>query len=159
MTDNAQQGNNMSASAQGAPKPIGNKPPGTEARPEPKERRGAGSGADANRTRERNLVDWPPEPKTHAEHVEELLQQAQDNEDYNAEVNAAQTDVARNAIELVGHATYPLSDPKLEQESREQVLDEYKTANDPAARKERLKGEMDARAKRDRKQAELAGVK
>jgi hypothetical protein len=151
MTDQAQQGNNQSASAQGAPRPTGNKAPGTE-------QRGAGSGADANATRTRSLVDWPPPPKTHAEHVEELLEQAQINEDYNNAVNEAQTAVAAGAREVIGDSVYPL-DAKGEEESRAQVLEDFKNENDPAEKKKRLKGEMDARAKRDKAQADAMYAK
>jgi hypothetical protein len=205
MTDNAQQGNNLSSSAQGAPKPTGDKPEGTEAgeltqgaarkagtggraigaprtsetdpskqgassaraafqgdhpqrssavRERVRDPRGAGSGENANATRGRNLVDWPPEPMTHAEHVEELLEIAQENEDYNKAVNEAQTAVTAEALGRVGFATYPLGDPKLEEESRQQVLDEFVRANDPKARAKTLDGEMEARAKRDQIQAE-----
>jgi hypothetical protein len=152
MTDTAQQGNNPpSPSTQ--QKTQGNRPQGS-AQP-----RGAGSGASANATRSRNLVDWPPPIKTHAEHVEELEEQAQENEDYNKAVNDAQTNVVKNAMEIVGHPTYPLSDPELESESRQQVLEDYLAANDPAKKKERLKGEMDARAKRDKAQADAMYAK
>ena len=209
MTDQAQQGNNMSASAQGAPKPTGDKPRGTEserlsqgapragvgagssgasgraigaprtrepedtgpgssaraafygdhpqrsasareaAREEP---RGAGSGEDAKFARARSIIDWPPKPISHAQHVEELLEIAQENEDHNNRVNEEQTSIVREAAERIGFATYPLGDPQLEEESRNQVLDDYKKANDPVNRRERLQGEMDARAARDRKQ-------
>jgi hypothetical protein len=145
MTDNAQQGNNMSSSAQGAPKPTGNKPQGTEAV------RGAGSGKDANTTRERNLVDWPPPVKSHGDHVDELLEQAQDNEDYNRDVNEEQTRLTKEIRDRIGH---PQGDPLNDEEERERVKQQFIDENDPAKKKERLKGEMDARAKRDKAQAE-----
>jgi hypothetical protein len=148
MTDNAQQGNNMSASAQGAPV-VGNKPP---ARKEP---RGAGRGEEANATRGVSLVDWPPEPKSHRQHVEELLQQAQDNEDYNLDVNEAMTETAAAATELMSKTANPL-DAEGEEKSRAEVLQQYKDENDPAERKKRLEGEMKARAERDKKQAAAA---
>jgi hypothetical protein len=197
MTDNAQQGNNLSASAQGAPKPTGDKPEGTErgklsqgapraigaprtkqseeearasgraafqgdhpqrsamvrekARGEA-EQRGAGTGEEANVTRMRSLVEWPPAPLTHAEHVEELLEIAQENEDYNAQANEEATAVNRNAMTLVGRAAYPLGDPKLEQESRDQVLNDYRNSHNPSLKRDRLLGEMEARAARDHKQ-------
>ena len=197
MTDNAQQGNNLSASAQGAPKPTGDKPEGLErgklsqgapraigaprttenaedqqnsaraafqgdhpqrsaavrerARGD-REQRGAGTGEEANVTRLRSLIEWPPAPLTHAQHVEELLEIAQENEDFNAAANEEATAVTRNAMTLVGRATYPLGDPALENESREGVLKDYRDAHDPGMKRERLLGEMEARAARDRKQ-------
>jgi hypothetical protein len=213
MTDTAQRGNNLPSSAQGAPKPNGDKPKGTEAghlsqgaprtdagqkpaigaartktedgtvgastaraafqgdHPQRSaavregargevEQRGAGSGEDAKFTRTRSLVEWPPEPLTHAEHVEELLEIAQENEDYNNRVNKEQTAITRDALTRIGSAAFPLGDPKLEQESRDKVLEDYKRERDPATRRERLKGEMEARAARDRKQEEqMYGMK
>jgi hypothetical protein len=219
MTDNAQQGNNMSSSAQGAPKPTGDKPQGTEAgrvsqgaprtdqreagraaigAPRAKkedeenddptlgntavaafygdhpqrsaaarerargdaEQRGAGSGENANATRGRSLIDWPPTPLTHAEHVEELLEMAQENEDYNARVNEEQVAVVRNESQLIGRALYPIGDPKLEEQSRADAVEDYRHSHDRNWKMERLRGEMEARASRDRKQEEeMYGMK
>lgn len=113
--------------------------------------RGAGSGEKATATRSRNIVDWPPEPKTHEEHVDELEQQAQDAADFNTELNNAQVEANKKIAPLLAN---PQGDPeKAEEESREASK---ASIFDPEKRKAALKGEMDARAKRDRAQAAAA---
>jgi hypothetical protein len=200
MTDNAQQLNNKSASAQGAPPPQGDKEakaslkekaqPGkfergrhTTKKGEPeesetrkrieageldpqlanqhpqritvkKEPRGAGSGEEANATRGRTLIDWPGPTMSHEEHVEELLTIAQVNEDFNNEMNRAVYDRSQRTLDL-------LRDPPNPADGEEQSTPEaYEAArlayegSDPFNRVERIRGEMDARAARDRKQVE-----
>jgi hypothetical protein len=198
MTDNAQQGNNLSSSAQGAPKPTGDKPRGTEADKAAQQgtkteahsiqrdaateeavrtgkfgvtrsqlsdtddthsegekkrgdRRGAGSGDNATETRSRSLVEWPPEPLSHEEHVELLLEMAQENEDHNLAANREAIAANKTAQALIG---LPQGDPINNVNERERVLKEYHDANDPALRRERLKGEMEARARRDNLQVQ-----
>jgi hypothetical protein len=201
MTDNAQQLNNKSASAQGAPPPQGNKEPKESLREKaqpgklehghrstkkgdeeeksetrkrlesgeldpqlanqhpqritvPKEPRGAGSGEAANATRGRSLIDWPGPAMSHEEHVEELLTIAQVNEDFNNEMNRAVYERGQRTLGL-------LADPPNPADGEEQSTPEaYEAArlayegSDPFNRADRIKGEMDARAKRDRKQEE-----
>lgn len=117
--------------------------------------RGAGSGANANVNRSRNIVDWPPEPKSHAEHVEELEQQAQDNADHNNEMNEIQTEQAKKLRDVVRAQQ---GDPANDDEERERVREAFVRANDPDKRKAALKGEMDARAKRDRARTAVAAA-
>lgn len=109
--------------------------------------RGAGTGDKANANRSRNIVDWPPEPKSHEEHVDELEQQAQDNQDFNSEMNAVQTEQLKKLRDTVGR---PQGDPADADEQRTQAREAFIRSNDPDKRKAALKGEMDARAKRDR---------
>ena len=116
--------------------------------------RGAGNGDKAAATRTRNIIDWPPEPKTHAEHVEELLTVSQDNEDFNNEMNALQVE---NVKRLKDVLSYPQGDPIADDEQRKQSREAYLASSDPEKRRAALKGEMDARAKRDR--ARVAATK
>lgn len=108
--------------------------------------RGAGTGEKANANRSRNIVDWPPVPKSHEEHVEELEAQAQEDADFNNEMNAIQTEQATKLRDLVGR---PQGDPADADEQRAQVREAF-IRNDPEKRRAALKGEMDARAKRDK---------
>ena len=192
MTDNAQQANNKSSSAQGAPPPYRDKQPkgslrrkaqpgrfeGDDERGEgrrvdlvlnlvnqhpqriTRDPRGAGSGEEANATRGRSLVEWPGPTMSHEEHVEELLTIAQVNEDFNNEMNRAVYDRGERTLDL-------LADPPNRAEGEAQATpDAYEAArlnyeaSDPFRRAETIRGEMDARAERDRKQsAELYGDK
>jgi hypothetical protein len=193
MTDNAQQLNNKSASAQGAPPPHGDKEPkpslkdkaqpgrfetrrnavtgrGKEdnrdidlalANQHPqrihvprKEPRGTGTGEEANATRSRSLVDWPGPTMSHEEHVEELLTIAQINEDFNNEMNGRVFERGERIGEL-------LADPPNPKDGEAQATpDAYEAsirafeAADPIKRRDTIKGEMEARARRDRKQEE-----
>lgn len=115
--------------------------------------RGAGSGEKANATRSRNIVDWPPEPKSHEEHVDELETEAQAQADYNAELNAIQTKQAADLKEAIG---FPQGDPSDADDQREAAKEAFLNASDPEKKKAALKGEMDARAKRDKAQAAAA---
>ena len=201
MTDNAQQLNNKSASAQGAPPPQGNKEPkeslkekaqpgkfehgrkgskkGDEDKSETRKRlesgeldpqlanqhpqritvpkkepRGAGSGEEANATRGRSLIDWPGPAMSHEEHVEELLTIAQVNEDFNNEMNRAVYDRSQKTLDLLADP------PNIADGEAQSTPDAYEAArlayegSDPFKRAETIRGEMDARAARDRKQVE-----
>lgn len=107
--------------------------------------RGAGNGDKANATRSRNIVDWPPPLKPHEEVVDELEQKAQDNADFNNEMNAIQTAQVQKLRETLN----PQGDPDADDDQRTQAR-EALLAQDPEKKKAALKGEMDARAKRDR---------
>ena len=187
MTDNAQQLNNKSASAQGAPPPYRDKEPraslkkkaqpgrfsGDEGSLEgreidtnlanqhpqritvPKrEPRGAGSGEEANETRGRSLIEWPGPTMSHEEHVEELLTIAQLNEDFNNDMNRKVYDRGERTLDL-------LANPPNRADGEEQSTpDAYEAARlafedaDPFRRADTIKGEMEARAARDKKQAD-----
>lgn len=200
MTDNAQQLNNKSASAQGAPPPQGDKEPksslkekaqpgkfehgkgkgkgGDEEKSEtrqrlesgeldpqlanqhpqritvPKEPRGAGTGEEANATRGRSLIDWPGPTMSHEEHVEELLTIAQVNEDFNNEMNRAVYDRSQRTLKLLADPPNPADgEAQSTPEAYEAARLSY-AASDPFDRVDRIKGEMEARAKRDKKQVE-----
>jgi len=115
--------------------------------------RGAGSGEKANATRDRNLVDWPPESRPRDEVVDELTQQAADNEQYNTEMYNAQAQQAENLKGVIGH---PQGDPEDADKAREDAREAFLNATDPERKKAALKGEMEARAKRDKAQAAAA---
>lgn len=188
MTDNAQQANNKSASAQGAPPPQGDKEPKASLRDKEnatvkgrghlqldprlanqhpqritipkKEPRGAGSGEDAVATRGRSIIAWPGPTMSHEEHVEELLTIAQVNEDFNNEQNARVFERAERINGLL--AGEPVNDdPKDDHKNKNQSTpDAYESArlsyeaSDPLKRLDNIKGEMEARRKRDQKQVE-----
>lgn len=193
MTDNAQQLNNKSASAQGAPPPYRDKQPRKtlKERAQPgrfergersegdernlgdrdldinlanqhpqrvtipkREPRGAGSGEEANETRGRTLVEWPGPTMSHEEHVDELLTIAQLNEDHNNAMNRAVFERGERTLDL-------LANPPNRADGEEQSTpDAYEAArlayedSDPFKRADTIEGEMEARAERDRKQAE-----
>lgn len=113
----------------------------------PPQPRGAGSGESANASRSRNIIDWPPEPKSHEDHVAELLQQAQDNEDYNNEINAIQTEQLAKLKETLG---FPQGDPADADEQRKEAKEAYLASVDPKKKEAALKGEMKARAEREK---------
>jgi hypothetical protein len=122
----------------------------TQATPPVQQPRGAGSGAKATATRSRNIVDWPPEPKSHEEHVDELEQEAQAQADHNAEVNAIQTKLVAAFKDKI---SFPQGDPADPDEQRKTAREAFLDVNDPEKKKAALKGEMEARAKRDRAQS------
>jgi hypothetical protein len=115
--------------------------------------RGAGSGEKANATRDRNIVDWPPEPKAHSERVEELEAERDAQADYNSEMADMQMKQAADLKEKLG---FPQGDPATAEEQREAAKETFENSTDPAKKKAALKGEMDARAKRDRAQVAAA---
>lgn len=108
--------------------------------------RGAGSGEKANATRSRNIVDWPPEPKSHSEHVEELEAERDAQAEFNAEMADMQQKQAADFTEKV-KANAAASDGD---EQREAAREAAAAANDPKKKEAALKGEMDARAKREK---------
>ena len=123
-----------------------------QAQAKPQEPRGAGSGENANATRSRNLVEWPPEPIPHAQAVDALEEERDAQAEFNNDMHEIQT---KGAIEfknrLLDAAT--IDNDKVREEAR----DAYLAQSDPEEKKRRLKGEMDARAKRDKAQVESAG--
>lgn len=191
MTDNAQQLNNKSASAQGAPPPHGDKEPkaALKERAEPgrfedakarrpargnlqldtnltnqhpqritvpkKEPRGAGTGDEANATRGRSLVEWPGPTMSHEEHVDELLTIAQVNEDFNNEQNARVFERGERTLDLLAGKV-----PDDKDGEAQSTPDAYESArlsyeaSDPLKRIDTIKGEIEARKKRDAKRVE-----
>lgn len=113
--------------------------------------RGAGSGQKANDTRDRNIVDWPPEPKPHQEKVEELETEADAQAAYNSEMNELQTEEQKRINEA---RLALLTNPENADEAREVAKEQYVAFSDPKKREAALKGEMTARAKRDKEAAE-----
>jgi len=114
--------------------------------PPAKDQRGAGSGKQANEKRE-NLVDWPPPYKSHSDHVAELEAEAEAQAEHNSKV-ADLTMAAGAAFTQKMHAEMEEeNDPETK---REENLEQAQKENDPKAKEAALKGEMDARAKRDK---------
>lgn len=188
MTDNAQQLNDKSASAQGAPPPYRDKEPkaSLKAKAQPgkfekndkraklggdrgeidtrlanehpqrihRDPRGAGTGEEANATRGRSLINWPGPTMSHEEHVEELLTIAQINEDFNNEVNSRVYERGEKIGDLLRDPPNPADgEPQSTPDAYDAALAAFE-ASDPFTRIDNIKGEMDARAARDRKQSE-----
>lgn len=107
------------------------------------------TGEEANATRSRNIVDWPPPLKTHAEHVAELEEEAQKQEDFNNEQNAIQTDIQAPFREVMLRTGDPLN----ADEERDKAMEQFKAEIDlqDRAKEAAVKGERaGARATRDR---------
>jgi len=119
--------------------------------PPAKDQRGAGSGKQANEKRE-NLVDWPPPYKSHSDHVAELEAEAEAQAEHNSKV--ADLTMAAGAAatqKMHGENQAPQADDKeANDKAREENFEEVEKENDPKAKEAALKGEMDARAKRDK---------
>ena len=112
--------------------------------------RGAGSGEKANATRSRNIVDWPPQPEAHADAVEKLDAERDAQAFYNDEMNKLQTEQVAALKDKIG---FPQGEPATPEEQRKAAMDAFVNATDPKKKEAALKGEMEARAKRDKAQA------
>lgn len=109
-----------------------------------KDPRGGGRGDDANAIRRIHAAPLPT--ISHEEHVKELVAMAEANEQYNNQVNKAQQQDNEAGQKLISDNEMPPKDPKKEQQ---EVLKAYTEANDPKLKEKRLKGEIEARKKRD----------
>jgi len=112
----------------------------------PQQQRGAGTGEKANATRSRNIVDWPPEPKPHAEHVDELEAERDAQADFNNEMHELQVNQIKAFTEKVRKPV----DLEENEEVREEAKEAFEAATDPKKKESALKGDMEARAKRDK---------
>lgn len=117
----------------------------------PQQPRGAGSGDKANAVRGRNIVDWPPEPKSHDDAVDELEAEAEAQADFNAELNNIQTQQIAEMKDKIG---FPQGDPENADKIREEAKEAFLAANDPKKKEAALKGEMKARAEREKAAAQ-----
>lgn len=117
--------------------------PQTQASPQP---RGAGTGEQANI--KRKFSDPVAVMKSHAEHVEELVAVAEENEAFNNEMNEIQTGLANKFAEV--QTRIEQGDPLNDDDERTRAREAFIRANDPEKRLATVKGEMEARAKRDK---------
>lgn len=112
--------------------------------------RGAGSGDKANATRSRNIVDWPPPAEPRSETVDRLVAESEAQADFNTEMADKQAEQAKAITEKI----LKPSDPADADKQRDDAMKAYEDSSDPKKKEARLKGEMDARAKRDKAAAE-----
>ena len=94
------------------------------------------TGEEATATRSRNIVDWPPPLKTHAEHVAELEDEAQKQEDFNNEQNAMQTEM----LEPFREAILRVGDPSNADDARASAMEQFKASVAMDARRDEAAG-------------------
>lgn len=116
---------------------MANETPQTQVQP-----RGAGTGEKANI--KRRFSDPVAVVKSHAEHVEELEAIAEENAEFNNEMNQIQTEINNKVQPLLDN---PRGEPLEAAEMRAAARESFLLTNDPEKKAAAVKGQMAARAK------------
>jgi hypothetical protein len=109
----------------------------------PTQPRGAGTGEQANI--KRRFSDPAAVIQSHKEHVEELVAVAEENENFNNEMNELQTDLGNKFAKV--QAAMQQGDPLNDDDERTRAREAYINEADPDKRGAIIKAQRAARAK------------
>lgn len=116
----------------------------------PQQPRSSSSGEKATADKPRNIVDWPPEGKPRAEAMAELEEERDAQAEFNDEMTEIQVNQLKAIKDKIGFPQ-PKEDAS---KAREEAKEAFLAMTDPKKKEAALKGEIKARADRDKAAAE-----